>query len=36
MRGIKGKEADELAMKYLDKVDLTKFADHYPRSCPAA
>ena len=31
MRGIKGKEADELAMKYLDKVDLTKFADHYPK-----
>ena len=31
MRGIKGKEADDLAMKYLDKVDLTKFADHYPK-----
>ena len=31
MRGIKGREADELAMKYLDKVDLTKFADHYPK-----
>ena len=31
MRGIKGKEADELAMKYLDKVDLVKFADHYPK-----
>ena len=30
MRGIKGKEADELAMKYLEKVDLVKFADHYP------
>ena len=31
MRGIKGREADELAMKYLDKVDLVKFADHYPK-----
>ena len=31
MRGIKGKEADELAMKYLEKVDLTKFANHYPK-----
>ena len=31
MRGIKGKEADELAMKYLEKVDLVKFADHYPK-----
>ena len=31
MRGIKGKEADDLAMKYLEKVDLTKFADHYPK-----
>ncbi|HIQ79433.1 MAG TPA: ABC transporter ATP-binding protein, partial [Candidatus Scatomorpha intestinavium] len=29
--GIKGKEADELAMKYLEKVDLVKFADHYPK-----
>ena len=31
MRGIKGKEADQLAMKYLEKVDLVKFADHYPK-----
>ncbi len=31
MRGIKGKEADDLAMIYLEKVDLTKFADHYPK-----
>ena len=31
MKGIKGKEAEDLAMKYLEKVDLTKFADHYPK-----
>ena len=31
MRGIKGAEADKLAMEYLAKVDLTKFADHYPK-----
>ena len=31
MRGIKGKEADQLAMKYLEKVDLVKFANHYPK-----
>lgn len=31
MKGIKGKEADELAMQYLEKVDLVKFADHYPK-----
>ena len=31
MKGIKGKEAEEEAMKYLAKVDLTKFADHYPK-----
>ena len=31
MKGIKGAEADELAMKYLAKVDLTKFADSYPK-----
>ena len=31
MRGVKGKEADELAMKYLEKVDLVKFANHYPK-----
>ena len=31
MRGVKGAEADELAMQYLEKVDLVKFADHYPK-----
>ena len=31
MRGIKGKEAQDLAMQYLAKVDLEKFADHYPK-----
>ena len=31
MRGIEGKEADQLAMKYLEKVDLVKFANHYPK-----
>ena len=31
MKGIKGKEAEEQAMKYLEKVDLVKFADHYPK-----
>ena len=31
MRGVKGAEADELAMEYLEKVDLAKFADHYPK-----
>ena len=31
MLGIKGKEADQLAMKYLEKVDLVKFANHYPK-----
>ena len=31
MRGIKGKEAEEEAMKYLRMVDLEKFADHYPK-----
>ena len=31
MRGLKRKEADELAMQYLEKVDLTKFANHYPK-----
>ena len=36
MKGIKGQEADDLAMKYLEKVDLAKFADTIPRSCPAA
>lgn len=31
MKGIKGKQADEMAMGYLKKVDLDKFADHYPK-----
>ena len=31
MLGVKGSEADELAMQYLEKVDLAKFADHYPK-----
>ena len=31
MKGVKGPEADELAMHYLEKVDLVKFADHYPK-----
>lgn len=31
MKGIKGEEADKLAMQYLEKVDLAKFADHYPK-----
>ena len=31
MKGIKGKQAEEEAMKYLAKVDLEKFADHYPK-----
>ena len=31
MRGVKGKEAEEEALKYLAIVDLVKFADHYPK-----
>ena len=31
MRGIKGKEAEDEAMKYLEMVDLSKFADSYPK-----
>ena len=31
MRGVKGKEAEEKAMEYLEMVDLAKFADHYPK-----
>ena len=31
MKGIKGKQAQDEAMKYLAKVDLEKFADHYPK-----
>lgn len=31
MRGIKGSKAQDEAMKYLEMVDLVKFADHYPK-----
>ena len=31
MRGVKGKAAESEAMKYLEMVDLAKFADHYPK-----
>ncbi len=31
MKGIKGKEAEELAHKYLKMVDLEDFVDHYPK-----
>ena len=31
MRGIKKQAAQEEAMKYLEMVDLAKFADHYPK-----
>ena len=31
MRGITGKRAEIMAQKYIDMVDLTKFADHYPK-----
>ncbi len=31
MKGIKGQEAEDLAMKYIRLVDLEKFADHYPK-----
>jgi len=31
MRGVKGAEAEKEAMKYLEMVDLAKFADHYPK-----
>ena len=31
MRGVKGKQAEQEAMKYLEVVDLAKFADHYPK-----
>lgn len=31
MRGIKGKEAKEKAMEYLEMVDLAKFAESYPK-----
>lgn len=31
MKGISGKEAEEIAMKYIKMVDLEKFRDHYPK-----
>ncbi len=31
MKGIKGKEAQEIAMRYIKMVDLEKFKDHYPK-----
>lgn len=31
MKGIKGKEAEEIAMKYIGMVDLEKFCNHYPK-----
>lgn len=31
MRGVKGKDTAAGAMKYLEMVDLVKFADHYPK-----
>lgn len=31
MKGIKGKEAEDIAMKYIRMVDLEKFCDHYPK-----
>lgn len=31
MRGIKGKEVDEIAMKYIKMVDLEDFTHHYPK-----
>lgn len=31
MKGIKGEEAEEIAMKYIKMVDLEKFCNHYPK-----
>ena len=31
MKGVKGKQAQDLAMQYLATVDLEKFAAHYPK-----
>ena len=31
LKGIKGKEAEEIAMKYLKMVQLEDFANHYPK-----
>lgn len=31
MKGIRGKEAEEIAMKYINMVQLEDFTDHYPK-----
>ncbi len=31
IKGMKKKEAEEIAMKYIRAVDLENFADHYPK-----
>ena len=31
LKGIKGKEAEEIAMKYIKMVQLEDFVDHYPK-----
>lgn len=31
LQGVRGKEVDELAMKYIKMVDLEDFVDHYPK-----
>ena len=31
LKGIKGKEAEDIAMKYIKMVQLEDFADHYPK-----
>lgn len=31
MKGIRGEEAEEIAMKYINMVQLEDFADHYPK-----
>ena len=31
MKGIKGEEAEDIAMKYIKMVDLEKFVNHYPK-----
>lgn len=31
MQGKRGKEAEEIAMRYLEMVDLVKFENHYPK-----
>ncbi len=31
LKGIKGKEAEDIAMKYIKMVQLEDFVDHYPK-----